>query len=340
MRVGVSLLCFLLPFVVADGQQPVYSKSVNLVDRLSLDSDFTLLLRLLQRARLIPTLNRVEDATLFAPTNAAIERYRNSTSSAARLWSLTHTDADISKPPDNVQYELRQHLLYHVLNYSLPIIPPDFPNQRPIALDTLHYPDVAYSPPTDQPAPAPPWLPEPGGSLNSAPQRLRIASRGSAAWVGVDSTGSGGAQVTVKDPLRASNGIIIPISDVVPLPDHLYGEIINRPNLQELASILTPEMKDSLTTSPHLTLFLPSDPAWSCLDTVERKYLRSGYAERDVSRLVSLHLSGAGVNSTGDVGWSDTWSDGMTCEQQWSSSYATFSLTLVCLQSQRLVDKI
>ena len=316
MRVGLSLLCYLVPFVAASGvgQQPVNSNRINIVDRLGSDPDFTLLLRLLQRARLIPTLNRLGDATFFAPTNEAIERYRNSTSSAARLWAtLDFGNVDALDPPDNMQYKLRQHLLYHLLNYSIPIMPPDFPNQPPLALDTLHYPDVAYLPPTDEPAPAPPWLPAPGGSLNNAPQRLRVASRGAAAWIGVDSAARGGAQV-VKDPLLASNGIIVPVGDVVSLPDHLYGEIIKHPYLQEFASILTPEMIDSLSKSAHLTLFLPIDSAWSTLDSIERQYLHSGYAERDVSRLVGLHSSGAGVNSTGDVGWSDTWDDGMTCE--------------------------
>lgn len=329
MRAGVALLCCLLPFVVAGDvtQQPLNSRRVNLVDKLSSDSNFTSLLRLLQRTRLIATLNRLEDATLFAPTNEAIEKYRKSTSSTARLWGISYSDdADTLEPPDNVRYQLRQHLLYHLLNYSLPIMPPHFPDQHPLALDTLHYPDVAHSPPTGPPAPAPPWLPVPGGSLNNAPQRLRVASRDSVAWVGVDSAGRGGARV-VKDPLLASNGIIIPVGDVVSLPDHLYGEIIQHPHLKEFASILTPEMVDTLSKNSHLTLFLPNDSAWSTLDGIEREYLHSGYAERDVSRLVGLHSSGAGVNSTGDVGWSDTWDDGMNCEQTVFSNMCHVRLT-------------
>lgn len=327
MRVAVGLLCCLLPLAVVGGavdQQPINAQRVNLVDQLNNDPDFTQLLRLLQRARLIPTLNRLEDATLFAPTNDAIERYRNSTSSQnAHLWdpSSSHYSYASSSPlaaetnlaPDNIQHQLRQHLLYHLLNYSLPIMPPSFPNHRPLVLDTLHFPDVYLPPPTDEPAPAPPWLPLPGGSLNKAPQRLRVASRDAAAWVGVDFAGHGGAQVT-KNPLLASNGIIIPLSDVVPVPGNLLEEIKKHPYLEEFTSILTPEMEDTLSTNEHLTLFLPIDTAWSSLDKIERRYLHSGYAERDVSRLVGLHLSGAGVNSSGDVGWSDSWEDGTKCE--------------------------
>lgn len=322
MRVAVGLLCCLLPLAVVGGaveQQPITAQRINLVDQLNSDPDFTQLLRLLQRARLIPTLNRLVDATVFAPTNDAIERYRNSSlSHNARLWDISsfnhvsELDAGGDLAPDNVQYQLRQHLLYHLLNYSLPIMPPDFPHHRPLVLDTLNFPDVSLPPPTDEPAPAPPWLPLPGGSLNKAPQRLRVASRDASAWVGVDFAGHGGAQVT-KSPLLASNGIIIPLSDVVPAPGNLLEEIKKHPYLEEFASILTPEMEETLSTNAHLTLFLPIDSAWSSMDDIERRYLHSGYAERDVSRLVGLHLSGAGVNSSGDVGWSDSWEEGSKC---------------------------
>lgn len=315
MRLASGLLCFLLPLAaVAISQQPIGIQRTNLVDQLGSDPDFTELLRLLQRARLIPALNRITDATLFAPTNSAIERYRNSTHETAYIWASTsHEHDDLSSPPDNVQYLLRQHLLYHMLNYSIPIIPPQFPNQRPLTLDTLHFPALPLEPPTDEPAPAPPWLPIPGGLLNNAPQRLRVASRDNEAWVGVDASGRGGAQV-VKDVLSSSNGLIIPVNDVVPVPGNLFEVASSHPHLKEFASILTPEMKDTLSTSPHLTLFLPVDSAWSSLDSIERRYLHSGYAERDVSRLVGLHLSGAGANSSGEVGWTDDWQDGTTCE--------------------------
>ncbi|KAF8323355.1 FAS1 domain-containing protein [Clavulina sp. PMI_390] len=321
MRVAIGLLCSLFSLVAAGGdtaQQPISTERVNLVDHLSNDPDFTLLLRLLQRARLIPTLNRLEDATLFAPTNEAIERYQNSTSSSnPNIWDANSYsyqamyDSELIGPlaPDNVQFELRQHLLYHLLNYSLPLAPSEFPSQRPLALDTLLFPDVSLPPPTDEPAPAPPWLPLPGGSLNDAPQRLRVASREDAAWVGVDFAGRGGAQVT-KAPVVASNGLIIPVSDVITMPGNLYDEILLHPLLHEFTSILTPEMIATLKSSPHLTMFLPIDSAWSAMDDIQRRYLHSGYAERDVSKLVGLHLSGAGLNSSGDVGWSDSWEDG------------------------------
>lgn len=311
----LTLLLLLPPLLVpaSAGQEPILRPNrVNIVDRLSSDPDFTLLLRLLQRTRLIPTLNRLEDATLFAPTNDAIERSRHPSSLISR--ALEASDSAWDTVPDNIHHQLRQHLFYHLINYSIPILPPDFPNSpnRPLILETLHFPSLPLQPPTDEPPPAPPWLPNPGGLLNAAPQRLRISSRDNKSWAGVDFNGQRGVQV-VKETLTASNGVIIPVADVIPLPGNLYEEIQAHPLLSEFASILSPDMVETLATSPHITLFFPIDSAWSELDSIERRYLHSGYAERDVGRLVAMHSSGTGVNSSGDVGWSDTWNEGSVC---------------------------
>src|SRR5580698_5885448 len=103
----LSLLA-LLPYSLAIATHPTqlafYSPqdtlSSTLVDKLSEDPDYTTLLRLLQRARLIPTLNRLNGSTLFAPTNDAIKRHP----SLSRLSLLTG---------DNVNEQLRQELFYH-----------------------------------------------------------------------------------------------------------------------------------------------------------------------------------------------------------------------------------
>jgi solute carrier family 25 (mitochondrial carnitine/acylcarnitine transporter), member 20/29 len=188
---------------------------------------------------------------------------------------------------------LRQHLFYHLINYTIPLLPPNFPVQRPLILETLHYPGS----PAEEP---PPWLPAPGGLLNSI------------AWAGVDFSGRGGIRI-IKETITASNGIIVPVEDVIPLPGNLYQEIQAHPLLSEFVSILTPGLAETLSTTPHITLFFPIDSAWSALDSIERQYLHSGYAERDVGRLVAMHSSGSGVNSSGDIGWSDTWNQGAVC---------------------------
>lgn len=283
------------------------NSSINLTDRLGEDPDFTLLLRLLQRARLVPTLNRLEDATLFAPTNDAIKRYINTSHVYSRALFDTEPSPDAR---DNKQHELRQHLLYHLLNYSIPLMPEDFPSTLPLVLETLLYPDLPVQSLTRGP---PPWLPQPGGLLNCAPQRLRVALRDLKPWVAVDSIGRGGVEI-IKKPIMASNGIIIPLGNIIPLPGNLYQEVNSHPLVSEFASILSPEMVETLSTSPHTTIFFPIDSAWSALDDIERKYLHSGYAERDVGRIVAMHSSNSGADGLGEVGWSDTWHEGGSCE--------------------------
>lgn len=49
--------------------------SSTLVDALSADPDYSSLLRLLQRADLILTLNKLNGSTLLAPTNDAIKQH-------------------------------------------------------------------------------------------------------------------------------------------------------------------------------------------------------------------------------------------------------------------------
>jgi solute carrier family 25 carnitine/acylcarnitine transporter 20/29 len=188
--------------------QPAISSS-TLVDALSADPDYTSLLRLLQKARLIPTLNRLNGSTLFAPTNDAIKRHTSSNA----LWR-TITEVDTFVMNDNVQEQLRQQLFYHLLNYSVTTLPVE---SHPQVHETLLFPDIPLEPPSREPPPSPPWMPIPGGTLGGEPQRLRIAARDEAAWVGVDAFGNGGAEM-VKGLVDAGNGVLIGIADVVDVP--------------------------------------------------------------------------------------------------------------------------
>lgn len=187
--------------------QPTTSTS-TLVDALSADPDYTSLLRLLQKARLIPTLNRLNGSTLFAPTNDAIKRHTSNS-----LWRTVLGD-DTFVINDNVQEQLRQQLFYHLLNYSLTTLPV---GPHPQILKTLHFPEFPLEPPSREPPPSPPWMPIPGGTLGGEPQRLRIMARDEATWVGVDAFGKGGAEL-VKGQVDAGNGILLGIADVMDVP--------------------------------------------------------------------------------------------------------------------------
>lgn len=186
------------------------TSSRNLVDVLGNDPDFSSLLHLLQRARLIPTLNRLNGSTLFAPTNDAIKRHSLYNS----LWAPDHSGLQ-----DNVNEKLRQQLFYHLLNYSL-LNFPEQDNEKVQTHQTLHFPRKPLDPPSREPPPFPPWMPIPGGSLGGEAQRLRISAREQSIWVGSDAFGNGGVQI-VKGRVDASNGVLLGIEGVLEPPSDL-----------------------------------------------------------------------------------------------------------------------
>jgi solute carrier family 25 carnitine/acylcarnitine transporter 20/29 len=200
-----------LATLASAAQVPFHTASTTVADLLYADPDYEALVRLLQRTRLIPTINRLNASTLFAPTNDAVHRH----ASAHPLWR-----AALQDPPhflaDNVQEKLRQQLFYHLLNYTLDAAPA---NASTLVLDTLLFPRKPPEGPTHEPPPSPPWLPLPGGTLGGAPQRLRIAAREGHGYVSVDAFGKGGVEI-VKQKKSADNGVVFGIKDIlVPPPD-------------------------------------------------------------------------------------------------------------------------
>ncbi|KAJ7169731.1 hypothetical protein C8R46DRAFT_1162488 [Mycena filopes] len=268
--------------------QQVSILSPTLVDALSADPDYTRLLRLLQRARLIPTLNRLNGSTFFAPTNDAIHRHD--------LWNAVVSD-DNFIVSDNIQEQLRQQLFYHIINRTLPAMP-DAPH--PQVLKTLHFPRTTLDPPSRDPPPSPPWMPIPGGSLGSEPQRLRVAARDQGAWVGVDAFGKGGVEI-VKGKLDAGNGLLLGIDDVLTPPPNLAHLVSQHSSVSYFHKILTPEIKDLLNSTTEMTLFLPVDKAFESLHELERLYLESEFATADLIRILNGH---AVVEDT--VKWSES----------------------------------
>ncbi|KAF7320374.1 Carnitine/acyl carnitine carrier [Mycena kentingensis (nom. inval.)] len=269
-------------------QLPVSTHSVTLVDALNSDSDYTSLITLLQRARLIPTLNRLNGSTFFAPTNDAIAR--------SSLWSsVAHDESFVVT--DNIQERLRQQLFYHLINYTLPAMP-EAPH--PQVLQTLHYPRSPLEPPSHEPPPSPPWMPVPGGSLGSAPQRVRVAARDQGAWVGVDAFGNGGAEI-VKGQIDAGNGLLLGIDNVLIPPPTLAELVSQHSSVSYFHDILTPDIRKRLNESSELTLFLPVNSAFESLHELERLYLQSEFATADLTRIVNAH---AVIEK--QVKWADT----------------------------------
>lgn len=211
---SLALLAVLPPTLSSPSQSSWSSPSVDftptLVDALSADPDYSSLLVLLQRSRLIPTLNKLNNATFFAPTNSAIKKH----SLTHPLW-LEALENEGDAVPDNVNEELRQQLLYHLLNETLSALPTD---GALYMYKTLLFPKP-IGPPTQDPPPSPPWLPIPGGTLGGEPQRLRLAAHKDTARIGADAFGNKGAKI-VKGVQDAGNGILLGIADVLePPPD-------------------------------------------------------------------------------------------------------------------------
>ncbi|KAF8755931.1 hypothetical protein RHS01_04861 [Rhizoctonia solani] len=245
-----------------------YTFRKTIIDVLSADEDYTLLLKALQRARLVPTLNRINGSTLFAPTNAAIERYAKSHPDS--LWASL-----VSGCPCNI----------HTPNASFSTAPDD-----------------GSGPPSHEPPDLPPWMPVPGGLLAGEPQRVRITWRDDAAWVAVSEQGEGGLKI-VKGDAEASNGRVIGVDGVIPLPKNL-----------DTLRYLTPSIERVLSNSPHLTLFVPDDKAWDVLQPMEKLWLDNGFAERDLMDIFARHAT-TGEKPHEDVdfadnikvGWSEYW---------------------------------
>ncbi|KAF8640885.1 hypothetical protein AX17_000533 [Amanita inopinata Kibby_2008] len=289
------LAAHFFPYSVLALQASLHSPSTTsttLVDLLSADPDYTSLLRLLQRARLIPTLNRLNGSTLFAPTNDAIQRHATSNA----LWQAGLQTSN-SELLDNVQEQLRQQLLYHLLNYTLQDAPTE---QSPMVLHTLHFPRKPPESPTRSPPPFPPWMPVPGGTLGGAPQRLRMSVRDKNTWVGVDAFGNGGTQV-IKAKQDAGNGVVFGIAEVLEPPADLGHVISKQTSLSYLQRIINPDISHIFNSSTELTLFLPVDPAWDALDPYERLYLESEFAADDLLRILNMHAV-----LEKDVKWSDS----------------------------------
>lgn len=293
---------------VSSSQLPWHStltdKPRTLVEVLNRDDDYSLLLSLLQRTRLIPTLNKLNGSTFFAPTNDAIKRRSGKDGLLQR--ALEGDDLGV---PDNVQEELRQQLFYHLLNYTIPV-PVEQATQT---LKTLHFPRRSISPPTHKPPPSPPWLPIPEGTLGGEPQRLRLTSRDKSLWVGTDSFGQGGVEV-VKERTVASNGVVYGISDMLQVPPSLANIVGNETSLSYLRTTLTPDLEDFLNDTSCLSLFMPVDAAWESIDPLERLYLESAFAEDDRRRILDMHS----VVEEG-VKWSESFSSSTKMTTEYGS---------------------
>jgi len=184
----LSSLLWLLPAAVALAKPPPPPPDTSrLVDLLARSPEHQLLLGAFQRARLIPTLNRLNGSTLFAPTDDAIRRARDDErrrglldagdSAEVGLWTAVvewaeqgddALEGSNSTEHDNLQLALRDTLLYQLVNRTLVPPPPSNrtnstePAHKPLPLDVTTLHETLYFPslfPYNRSFPAPPSLP-------------------------------------------------------------------------------------------------------------------------------------------------------------------------------------
>lgn len=203
------------PLLSVDVLIRVATFSETIVSTLSASTQHTTFLTLLQRAKCIPLLAHLNSSTVFAPTDQAWrewdEKHRPKKGDAVSFgwlsdegldpWLASDSAGDDTNF-DNQNWALRQHLLYHMLNYTLPAEAFIAGNGTKITTETtLLFPLAEEPNHTPVPPPGPPWLPRGGeGMLSGHGQRLRLAKGGSdegadRGMVGVDWLGKDGVSI-------------------------------------------------------------------------------------------------------------------------------------------------
>ena len=221
-----------------------HTLSETIVSTLSASNQHTTLLHLLQRSKCIPLLAHIGNATLFAPTDQAWIDYVDAhgphtpedptyqgwlTAGGLEEWKMPEEEVlrvrigeggdeeSERKKLDNQNWWLRQHLLYHMLNYTLS--PEDLTDnitsdmvdgykkdkkdgdERKLEVSmetTLLFPMLEEPPIPPTPPPGPPWLPRGGdGLLGGHGQRLRVlkGNKDDRGKVGVTHSGDEGVSI-------------------------------------------------------------------------------------------------------------------------------------------------
>lgn len=286
--------------------------STNVVDVLSQDPELSLFIRLLQRARLIPTLNKIHDATVFAPTNEAVRNrsIADPVLAAALLELEESANQEELDGRDNLQYRLRERLFYHILNYTSPDLSfPDVLDSRIAYESTLLFPTTheEHGRPGHVPYPAPEdtLLGGEGQKLSLLRETQEDSGDDVVTRVGVGGGGAGGAAVIPGRGGRGRNGRVVVIDDLLHPPKSIAHQIRKRAGagagpgasdndtqpgtLSRFASLLSEEMWKKYTEDSHTTLFVPHDKAFDALHPLEWKYLTSGFAADDILQIANNH---------------------------------------------------
>jgi len=290
----VLLVCSTIPSVASEqiplvsDEAPVHTQRTTIIDLLSADEQYSHLILALQRSRLVPTINRLYNgSTLFAPTNNAIEQA--AAQEAEPLWSLALPESVALH--DNINSKLRQTLLYHLLNVTLPV--QWNATKTPLLLPTMLFPHPRAG--HEKPGGPFPDSPDVHSLLGNASQVLRFCVKPSAGGnvtltIGGDARGEGGLSIDQSKIKTATNGVIFPLdTSVLELPKSVGHILRTHPALSQIRSLYSAAALHRLDNQSSLTLFAPADDAWEQLDDLELRYLRSGFAQSDLEEIFNDH---------------------------------------------------
>lgn len=299
-----------------------HSNNTNPLDVLTSSPNHTIFVRLLQRTRLIPTLIRLVEfddgsgITILAPTDEAFRKEAEASQAHGSLWSqaLLNLDGsdDLLDSRDNIQAELRQHLLHHILNYTLSYetianlsdakdagilsktstqLPIDAPHMH----STMYFPSrrALHEPSKPGPIPQPPGGPrhpgadDGGGLLGGHGQKVRTIWK----WRADDDASSlkedesrrgslwfgvdakGSGGVGADQAHHVKGGVVVFIDGLIPIPPTLEEAIRTHPSLSTLSNILDEELLHSLSFAAHSTVFLPTASSFEALPRLQQSYL-------------------------------------------------------------------
>ncbi|PLW37192.1 hypothetical protein PCANC_24076, partial [Puccinia coronata f. sp. avenae] len=230
------------------------TQTTTLIDLLSASADHSRLLHLIQITQLVPVINALPTATLFAPTNSSLEE------------TLKAQQDTTQQQQDNVQLQLRQTLLYHLLNFTLPLNQTS-PKETPEPLDTLLFPKPTH------------LLNLNNINNNNNNNKQLLLGHQAQKLAGLPSRHQN------RSSQQATNGILVPIQSILTPPPLLKKSIQSTPALSTYASILPEQLLDQLDLLPHLTIFAPHHHAWDHLSPIELRYLKSNFSTNDSIKL-------------------------------------------------------
>ncbi|KDN42747.1 Fasciclin-domain-containing protein [Tilletiaria anomala UBC 951] len=264
----------------------------TVIDVLNASPDHLIFVRLLQRARLIPYINKLQEfddenvgLTVLAPTDRVWPREFRAALGGDTSFTDEQVDAAIVNSlqmgsRDNIQEFLQDLLLYHFVNRS--VVGDISESQWPARLLTTLQRPHDHITIGNRP------------DLMLEGQKILMRQNTSAVFFGWsygnDTVWEMGSAIYVR---MCSKGIVVALDRVLRPPPTLDVIVRTHPALEYMNQILSEDELVRVGKSPSTTAFLPTDGAFNALSPLERRYLEGPWAisRRDDVRVLAWHLT-------------------------------------------------